>query len=80
MSESRVVLSTGGGFAKATSFKKFSKHKDVKDCERILPGAPRIFRGRRIITDGVFSLDGDIAPWPELCGPGAKVTAESCGG
>jgi len=46
---------------------KVFKHKDVKDCERILEEHAG-FAGRKlIITDGVFSMDGDIAPLPELC-------------
>src|SRR6202162_2455038 len=46
---------------------KVFKHKDVKDCERILQEQAS-FPGRKlIITDGVFSMDGDIAPLPELC-------------
>ncbi len=43
------------------------KHKDVADCERILE-ENRSFGGKKlIITDGVFSMDGDIAPLPQLC-------------
>src|SRR5271165_4366827 len=43
------------------------KHKDVADCERILE-ENRSFAGKKlIITDGVFSMDGDIAPLPLLC-------------
>ena len=43
------------------------KHKDVKDCERILQ-AHASFAGKKLlITDGVFSMNGDIAPLPELC-------------
>jgi glycine C-acetyltransferase len=46
---------------------KVFKHKDVPDCERILQENAN-WNGRKlIITDGVFSMDGDIAPLPELC-------------
>ena len=46
---------------------KVFKHKDVNDCERILQEHAS-FSGRKlIITDGVFSMDGDLAPLPELC-------------
>lgn len=46
---------------------KVFQHKDVRDCERILQEHAD-FPGRKlIITDGVFSMDGDIAPLPELC-------------
>lgn len=41
------------------------KHRDMADLKRVLEevkGSPRIM----IITDGVFSMDGDIAPLPEI--------------
>ncbi len=41
------------------------KHKDMNDLKRVLEevkSAPRIM----IITDGVFSMDGDIAPLPQI--------------
>ena len=55
----------GARLSKATI--KVFKHKDLSDCERILEEhAP--FPGKKlIITDGVFSMDGDIAPLPQLC-------------
>src|SRR5712672_1318238 len=43
------------------------KHKDVNDCERILQEHANWNGHKLIITDGVFSMDGDIAPLPELC-------------
>jgi len=46
---------------------KVFKHKDVKDCERILQEQADFPGKKLIITDGVFSMDGDIAPLPELC-------------
>lgn len=41
------------------------KHKNMEELEKVLKevqGAPRIM----IITDGVFSMDGDIAPLPDI--------------
>jgi glycine C-acetyltransferase len=46
---------------------KVFKHKDVKDCERILQEHASFSGKKLIITDGVFSMDGDLAPLPELC-------------
>src|SRR5579864_515050 len=55
----------GARLSKATI--KVFKHKDVKDCERILQEHVDFPGKKLIITDGVFSMDGDIAPLPELC-------------
>jgi len=41
-------------------------HGDVADLERIL-AATRGARTRLIATDGVFSMDGDVAPLAEIC-------------
>jgi glycine C-acetyltransferase len=46
---------------------KVFKHKDVADCERILQETADWKGPKLIITDGVFSMDGDIAPLPKLC-------------
>ncbi len=46
---------------------KVFKHKDVKDCERILQETADWQGKKLLITDGVFSMDGDIAPLPKLC-------------
>lgn len=40
-------------------------HKDMNHLEAILKRAGN-FKKRMIITDGVFSMDGDIAPLPEI--------------
>jgi glycine C-acetyltransferase len=55
----------GARLSKATI--KVFKHKDVKDCERILQEHASFPGKKLIITDGVFSMDGDIAPLAELC-------------
>jgi glycine C-acetyltransferase len=46
---------------------KVFKHRDVADCARICEET-RAWPGRKLlITDGVFSMEGDIAPLPQLC-------------
>ena len=55
----------GARLSKATI--KVFKHKDVADCERILQENASWNGHKLIITDGVFSMDGDIAPLPALC-------------
>ena len=55
----------GARLSKATI--KVFKHKDVADCERILQETTDWKGHKLIITDGVFSMDGDIAPLPMLC-------------
>jgi glycine C-acetyltransferase len=55
----------GARLSKATI--KVFKHKDVDDCERILKEHVDFPGKKLIITDGVFSMDGDIAPLPQLC-------------
>ncbi len=41
------------------------KHLDMKDLERILQETQNC-RQRLIVTDGVFSMDGDIAPLDKI--------------
>src|SRR6202140_5752103 len=55
----------GARLSKATI--KVFKHKDVGDCERILQENANWNGKKLIITDGVFSMDGDIGPLPALC-------------
>ncbi len=45
---------------------KVFPHKDVDGARKVLqslPAAPR----KLLITDGVFSMDGDLGPLPDLC-------------
>ena len=51
---------------------KIFKHKDVADCERICKETENFPGHKLLITDGVFSMDGDIAPLPQLCGLAEK--------
>src|SRR3974390_145823 len=55
----------GARLSKATI--QVFKHKDVADCERILQEHASFPGKKLMITDGVFSMDGDIAPLPALC-------------
>ena len=41
---------------------KYFQHNDMDHLERTLKRASKFFKGKMIIVDGVFSMDGDIAP------------------
>ncbi|MCC7571170.1 aminotransferase class I/II-fold pyridoxal phosphate-dependent enzyme [Candidatus Micrarchaeota archaeon] len=63
------------------------KHNDMADLERVLNEAENnqpVPRRILIITDGVFSMDGDIAPLPEIAKlaeeHGAMVYVDDCHG
>ena len=45
---------------------KVFPHKDVDACEKILKDLDAHKGHKLLITDGVFSMDGDIAPLPQL--------------
>lgn len=45
---------------------KVFPHRDMKGLERILSRIPDEKTGRLVITDGVFSMDGDMAPLDEI--------------
>jgi glycine C-acetyltransferase len=46
---------------------KVFKHKDVSDCGRVLKETENWSGKKLLITDGVFSMDGDVADLPALC-------------
>ncbi|MDD3925964.1 MAG: aminotransferase class I/II-fold pyridoxal phosphate-dependent enzyme [bacterium] len=41
-------------------------HRNLRHLEKILGQLPESQRGRLIVTDGVFSMDGDIAPLADI--------------
>lgn len=45
---------------------KVYEHRDAEHADRLLAETARPGRRQLLITDGVFSMDGDIAPLPEL--------------
>jgi glycine C-acetyltransferase len=51
---------------------KVFKHRDIADCERLCKETENWPGHKLLITDGVFSMDGDIAPLPALCGLAEK--------
>jgi glycine C-acetyltransferase len=42
------------------------EHCDAEDCERVIKENLGLFRRAMLITDGVFSMDGDMAPLDRL--------------
>jgi glycine C-acetyltransferase len=54
----------GSRLSKATI--KVFPHKDVDAARKVLQSLPRTQR-KLLITDGVFSMDGDIGAVPDLC-------------
>lgn len=54
---------------------KVFRHKDVAHCEELLKEIENEPGRKLIITDGVFSMDGDIGPVDKLCDLAAKYGA-----
>ena len=46
---------------------KVFRHKDMEDAEELLKEVSGEPGHKLIITDGVFSMDGDVGPLPALC-------------
>jgi glycine C-acetyltransferase len=59
-----------------TTDRKIYAHGDAKDLERQLEeDRNKGYRFRMIATDGVFSMEGDLAPLPDLCALAKKYDA-----
>jgi glycine C-acetyltransferase len=41
-------------------------HNDLNSLEKVLKSCDKDFNGKLVIVDGVFSMDGDITPLPEI--------------
>jgi len=52
------------------------KHSDMTDLENILMVAQKSSRNMLIVTDGVFSMDGDVAKLPAICSLADKYSAQ----
>lgn len=50
-----------GGLLSGAELKVYL-HRNMRHLERLLARLPAAQRGRLIVTDGVFSMDGDVAP------------------
>ncbi len=53
-----------GAFLSRGEIKRF-RHNDMGDLERILEKLPKD-KGKMVVVDGLFSMEGDIAPLPEI--------------
>ena len=56
------------------------KHRDMADCERLCNETEDWPGHKLLITDGVFSMDGDIAPLPRVVRAGREIQLHHDGG
>ncbi len=63
-----------GGILSGADLKLYL-HRNMKHLERTLKALPATQAGRLIVTDGVFSMDGDLAPLDEIVALAAKYRA-----
>ena len=54
-----------GSFLSGGKIERY-RHNDVEHLERVLKSLPE-GPGKLLVTDGLFSMEGDIAPLPEIC-------------
>lgn len=63
---------------------KIYLHGNTAHLKRTLERLPPMQQGRLIVTDGVFSMDGDLAPLDQICalaeGHGARVMVDDAHG
>lgn len=54
-----------GSFLSGGKIERY-RHNDMEHLERVLKSLPEE-PGKLLVTDGLFSMEGDIAPLPEIC-------------
>ncbi len=54
---------------------KVYRHCDVGHLEQLLKSSAATFRRRLIVSDSIFSMDGDLAPLPEIAALGRRYDA-----
>lgn len=67
VADSLVHASMHAGIRASQAEALFFAHNDMAGCRRILEAERGKFRHCLIMTEGVFSMDGDVAPLVELC-------------
>ncbi len=81
LNHASIIEGCKGVQAKFGTYVDFYAHNNVKSLRRKLEIAKnKCTGGQLVICDGVFSMDGDIAPLPEICALareyGAKVAVD----
>ena len=67
LSDERNHISLIEGCRLSRAAKRIYRHCDVEHLKELLSDGAK-FRHRLIVTDGVFSMDGDFPPLAEICG------------
>jgi 8-amino-7-oxononanoate synthase len=67
LADELVHASMHAGIRASRADALFFTHNDIEDCHRILKAERLKFRHCLIMTEGVFSMDGDLAPLEALC-------------
>lgn len=67
VADALVHASMHAGIRASRAEALFFSHNDMADCRRILEAERGNYRHCLIMTEGVFSMDGDVAPLAALC-------------
>lgn len=67
LADELVHASMHAGIRASRADALFFAHNDIEDCHRIVKAERIKYRHCLIMTEGVFSMDGDLAPLEALC-------------